>query len=230
MATRALGVAAGTEEALRRADVSGKPLSEGQRTAIGTAGAAIGLTEAIPLDRIVGRLIGAGVADKALTNSELVKLLFPKLKDSLKSGGIQYVAEGLQEGLSGLAQDAVESIYGGRKTSEIGKDFFDDLNTGGGAGLVIDILSRFAGSRIGRRRLKQAGIDPQAYKEWVESGDADKARAEAEEIARKALTPAEPAAPSEVQAKGQGQKPALSAKDRSSLKSIRKIQIMFMAI
>lgn len=190
-ATRAMGAAAGAEEALTRADISGKPLTEGQRVAIGTAGAGIGLTEAIPIDRVVGRLIGAGVANKALTDADIVKLLFPKLKDYAKSGAIQFGAEGLQEGFSGLAQDALESIYGGRSTDEIGKDVFEQFTTGGGAGLVVDILSHLAGTRIGRNRLKRMGIDPQAYKEWVESGEADKAKAEAEEIARKAMAPEE---------------------------------------
>jgi ADP-ribose pyrophosphatase YjhB (NUDIX family) len=190
-ATRAMGAAAGAEEALTRADISGKPLTEGQRVAIGTAGAGIGLTEAIPIDRVIGRLIGAGVVNKALTDADIVKLLFPKLGDRLKSAGVQFGAEALQEGFSGLAQNALESMYGGRPVEEIWTDVGNQFAMGGGAGLVIDILSQLAGTRIGRNRLKRMGIDPQAYKEWVESGEADKAKAEAEEIARKAMAPEE---------------------------------------
>jgi len=189
-AAAALGAAAGTEEALTRADISGKPLTEGQRQAIGAAGAGIGLTEAIPIERIVSKLKGAGVAGKTLTESDIVKLLFPKLGDFLKSGATQAGAEAFQEGLSGLAQDALESMYGGRPISEIGSDVLEQAATGGGAGLVIDMLSTIAGSRAGRRKLKSIGVDPKAFKDWVEAGGADKAKAEAQEYAQKALTPA----------------------------------------
>jgi ADP-ribose pyrophosphatase YjhB (NUDIX family) len=189
-ASAALGAAAGAEEALTRADISGKPLTEGQRKAIGTAGAGIGLTEAIPIERIVSKLKGAGVAGKSLAESDIVKLLFPKLGDFLKSGATQAGTEAFQEGLSGLAQDALESMYGGRPISEIGSDVLEQAATGGGAGLVIDMLSTIVGSRAGRRKLKSIGVDPKAFKDWVESGGADKAKAEAQEYARKALTPA----------------------------------------
>lgn len=197
-ATGALGVAAGVDEAMTRADMSGKPITDTQRAMIGAGGAAIGSTEALPFARLLGKLKGAGVVAEAADDAGIVKQLFPGWKEYLTSAGKQGLEEGAQEGFSNLAQDAMEASYGARATEKIGQDFFENAGTGGAVGVFIDALTTLAGSRAGRARMRQSGVDPDAFRAWAEQQNQEKQRAVADvlgvpvEAAQPAPAPAPP--------------------------------------
>jgi 2'-5' RNA ligase len=173
-----LGVLGGTEEALSRADDSGKKLSPKQRAAIGAAGSLIGSTEALPIGRLFGHLKKAGVVSKAVDEEKLIRELFPKWTDYLKSAAKQAAEEGGQEGFTGVAQDAVEAAYDGRQVNQIGESLFTDVAGGGGVGAVLDIAMKLVGSRGGRRHLREAGIDPNKLRQWYEAEAATGAQQE----------------------------------------------------
>jgi hypothetical protein len=191
----ALGILAGTEESLGRSDASGIPLSDAQRLGVGAAGAAIGSTEALPFGRLLGRLKGAGVIADAVDETQLVKQLFPGLKDYAVSAGKQAIEEGVQEGTSNILQDVTEASYGGRPVNRIGEGLGESVTTGGGVGALVDVLTTLAGSRAGRARLSQNGVDPAALMAWVQSQEVSPSMtAEFDALARENRAPNPPQA------------------------------------
>lgn len=191
----ALGILAGTEESLGRSDASGIPLSDAKRLGVGAAGAAIGSTEALPFGRLLGRLKGAGVIADAVDETQLVKQLFPGLKDYAVSAGKQAIEEGVQEGTSNVLQDVTEASYGGRPVNRIGEGLGESVTTGGGVGALVDVLTTLAGSRAGRARLSQNGVDPVALMAWVQANEVSPSMtAEFDTLARENRAPNPPQA------------------------------------
>lgn len=188
--TATLGVLGGVDEAMTRADMSGKPMSDEQRALVGAGGAAIGSTEALPFARLFGRLKGAGVVAEAADEAAIVKQLFPGWKEYLGSAAKQGVEEAAQEGFSNVAQDALEASYGGRPVGKIGADFVENAGTGGAVGVFVDLLTTLAGSRAGRARMAQAGINPDAFRAWVEQRQSPVESAQ--ETLDRAMTPPPP--------------------------------------
>jgi|GEM_PF-5822773 len=193
--TAAMGVLGGIDEAMTRADMSGKPLSDGQRAAIGAGGAAIGSTEALPFARLFSRLKGAGVVAEAADEAQIVKQLFPSLKDYGWSALKQGAEEATQEGLSNVAQDALEASYGGRPTEKIGSEFLENAGTGGAVGVLVDLMTTMAGSRAGRVRMAEAGINPDAFRAWVAQNAAPNPVDSAAETIQEQTTPPPQPAP-----------------------------------
>lgn len=163
IATAVLGVSGGIEEALSRADASGKDLTTGQRAAIAAGGAALGALEALPVGRLAGILKrGGAVLPKGLDVAALRKILYPTAREYGKSAAVGFAAEAAQEGASSVGQDVIEATYGGRAPGDIGEQFTKEASLGGLVGATFDVLMRAAGSRVGRARLRRAGIDPDA--------------------------------------------------------------------
>ncbi len=184
-----LGALSGAEEAAGRADVSRIPLSEGQRLAVAAAGGLLGSTEALPFGRLLNRLKSAGVVAKGVNETDVIKGLFPKIKEYGTSAVKQFVREGGQEALAGAGQDVIEATYEGRPAERIGESFWEDFKMGGGVGSFIDILTTMAGSRAGRARLRKSGIDPAALRDWEKSGGKEAEVAEASKPIEEAPAP-----------------------------------------
>lgn len=163
VAAAAAGVGLGTEEALSRADESGEDLTTGGRAGVALGGAALGSLEALPMGRLAGMLKrGGAVLPKGINLAELRKILYPTAKEYGKSAAVGFGGEAAQEGVSSVGQDVIEASYGGRQVGEIGEEFTKEASLGGLVGATFDVMMRAAGSRVGRVRLRRAGIDPDA--------------------------------------------------------------------
>lgn len=153
----------------------GEAVTGGEEMAALLAGTGIGLTEMIPVNRLLKK---AGTFDPE-KGSALLDIfarinkkdaVAGKLSDDiarLLKGAVQQGAyEGLQESLAGIAQDAASMIYD--EDVDIGESFLEDLFVGGGVGAIADPLIEALGGRrtvankIYRdreRRLRERVID-----------------------------------------------------------------------
>jgi len=160
------GVAMHIEDALSRADRSGVPLTPREQATVLTSAVPLGLSEALPFERLLDLWKGARVASKTLGVRELAEQLYPRWRDYLGSAAVQAAAEGGQETFSGLGQDVLQASYGGLDAGDVGQQWKTDLAGGGGVGAFLDVVMKLAGSRMGRARLRAGGIDPQALRNW----------------------------------------------------------------
>jgi len=110
-------------------------------------GSLVGLTELLPIHRILSRITkSASPAFKAG--------IAAKIKGALVSGGI----EGIQEVAASIMQDAVErGIY--NEELPFNDSLMDDFTVGGAVGAAADLALNVAAGRSGRKRNRQAEQD-----------------------------------------------------------------------
>jgi hypothetical protein len=129
-------------------------------------GAAIGLTELAPVERLF-RGLPADVAGQSLAKS-----IMPRLINAAKTGGV----EGVQEVTAGLLQDfTARGLYD--PNTPIGESAWDDLTVGGAVGAAADLVVNYA---AGRRKsaLNQAALEEERRLREKEAAD-EQARREA---------------------------------------------------
>jgi hypothetical protein len=132
----------------------GEQVSTGEEIGALLAGTGIGLTEMIPVNRLLKK---AGKFDpvqgSALLNilarvnkrGEVAGKISDDITRLLKGSATQGVYEGLQEAIAGSLQDAASMIYD--EDVDIGESFLEDLLVGGGVGAIADPLIEALGGR-----------------------------------------------------------------------------------
>ena len=128
-----LGVGAGAGEASERARAAGATQEERNRAT--RFGAAVGVTEALPLRRVLGKLTGD-------LGEEVVQGFRQRIVSALRTGG----EEAAQEAAAGIAQNLIERGY--NVDQAILEGAGEAAALGGGAGATIQVLvDLFAGRR-----------------------------------------------------------------------------------
>ena len=132
----------------------GEAVTGGEEMAALLAGTGIGLTEMLPLNRLLKKADkfdpekGSALLD-IFARINKRDAVAGKLSDDiarLLKGAVQQGAyEGLQESLAGVAQDAASMIYD--EDVDIGESFLEDLFVGGGVGAIADPLIEALGGR-----------------------------------------------------------------------------------
>ena len=141
IATGAFAATSGAGEAAQRAKAAreeGVDVSEGQEDFATAQGAIVGLTEMLPISRILGRV------PKNIPKGEKDYLI-----NLFKSAGIAAAEEGGQEVSAAILQNMIERGYNPNQEIIEGS-LMDDLTIGAGVGALADItLNAFAGRRKG---------------------------------------------------------------------------------
>lgn len=172
-ATAALGGALGAGEAVERAQTAPIEYSPGEKAAIIGGGILLGLTDAIPWGHWAARLKSATGIGKKVTEEELRAVLQPALKEYAQRTAQQFVEEGSQEALQNIGQDMLQVATGSKQPNEVGETVADEFLAGGGVGATMEILSVLVGSRVGRARLREAGIEPEQVEELIQETKAE---------------------------------------------------------
>ena len=136
--------AVGSEEARQRADqarLEGIDISAGDKALAQLGGTAVGFTELAPLERIANPLRAVLRGIPASKADEIAPGLFNSAKRMLATGGV----EGLQEGLSNVAQDLIaKGIY--NPNLDIGQSALGDAAMGASVGAfaqgAIELLTK----------------------------------------------------------------------------------------
>ena len=136
--------AVGSEEARQRADqarLQGIDVSAGDRLTAQLGGTAVGFTELAPLERIASPLRAVLRGIPASRADEIAPGLFNSAKRMLATGGV----EGLQEGLSNVAQDLIaKGIY--NPNLDVGQSALGDAAMGASVGAfaqgAIELLTK----------------------------------------------------------------------------------------
>lgn len=141
IATGAFAATSGAGEAAQRAKAAreeGLDVSEGEEDFATAQGALVGLTEMLPISRILGRV------PKNIPRGEKDYLV-----NLFKSAGIAAAEEGGQEVGAAVLQNMIERGY--NPNQEIFEEsLMDDLTVGGAVGALADItLNAFSGRRKG---------------------------------------------------------------------------------
>ena len=134
----AAGSALGANEPIMRvADAisKGKEVSPEDFITATRLGGVIGLSEILPLQRVMGDFINLLRRVPAGSQEEAIKKVGGRIKRALGTG----VAEGTQELLAGIAQDFVERGYIDPE-AEIGGTASDEFIYGGSAGAALSLL------------------------------------------------------------------------------------------
>jgi hypothetical protein len=141
IATGAFAASTGAGEAVQRAKAAreeGLDVSEGQEDFATAQGALVGLTEMLPISRILGRV------PKNIPKGEKDYLI-----NLFKSAGIAAAEEGGQEVSAAILQNMIERGYNPNQEIIEGS-LMDDLTIGGAVGALADItLNAFSGRRKG---------------------------------------------------------------------------------
>ena len=141
IATGAFAASSGAGEAAQRAKAAreeGLDVSEGQEDFATAQGAIVGLTEMLPISRILGRV------PKNIPKGEKDYLI-----NLFKSAGIAAAEEGGQEVSAAILQNMIERGYNPNQEI-LEESLMDDLTIGAGVGALADItLNAFAGRRKG---------------------------------------------------------------------------------
>jgi len=141
IATGAFAASSGAGEAAQRAKAAreeGLDVSEGEEDFATAQGALVGLTEMLPISRILGRV------PKNIPRGEKDYLI-----NLFKSAGIAAAEEGGQEVSAAILQNMIERGYNPNQEIIEGS-LMDDLTIGGAVGALADItLNAFAGRRKG---------------------------------------------------------------------------------
>ena len=159
VAPLAVGVGAGEQaQRIEQARERGIQVSQGQEDAAILAGGVIGVSELLPVERLLRRIPG-NVPD------ELKDGILAKLKSAAVSGTI----EGVQETVAGISQDLIEKgIY--NEDIEVGDSLFDDFTVGAGVGALADLVVNYASGR--RNRLSdEAAREREAQLRQAEERD-----------------------------------------------------------
>ena len=159
IATGAFAASTGAGEAAQRAKATreeGLDVTEGQEDFATAAGAIVGLSEMLPISRILGRV------PKNIPRGEKDYLI-----NLFKSAGIAAAEEGGQEVSAAILQNMIERGY--NPNQEIIEDsLIDDLTVGGAVGALADItLNAFAGRRKGY--MSEAQIENERKAREIES-------------------------------------------------------------
>lgn len=170
-----LGVGGGIERVqddIQLAHMKGMDLSEDEKFKQRLLGGIIGSTEALPLERVAGKLvrplmkvIGKGTGEAA---EEALKELTQgrTLRGYLKGAGEQAAAEATQSVGSEIGYRALNKSYD--PSVDIFKDLGSEAAAGGGIGALMDLALRGAGHVAARRRgipeakLSEPVVDDQA--------------------------------------------------------------------
>jgi hypothetical protein len=136
--------AVGSEEARQRADqarLEGMDVSAGDRLTAQLGGTAVGFTELAPLERIASPLRAVLRGIPASRADEIAPGLFNSAKRMLATGGV----EGLQEGLSNVAQDLIaKGVY--NPNLDVGQSALGDAAMGASVGAfaqgAIELLTK----------------------------------------------------------------------------------------
>jgi hypothetical protein len=136
--------AVGSEEARQRADqarLEGMDVSAGDKLTAQLGGTAVGFTELAPLERIANPLRAVLRGIPASKADEIAPGLFNSAKRMLATGGV----EGLQEGLSNIAQDLIaKGIY--NPNLDVGQSALGDAAMGASVGAfaqgAIELLTK----------------------------------------------------------------------------------------
>ena len=136
--------AVGSEEARQRADqarLEGIDVSAGDRLTAQLGGTAVGFTELAPLERIASPLRAVLRGIPASKADQIAPGLFNSAKRMLATGGV----EGLQEGLSNVAQDLIaKGIY--NPNLDVGASALGDAAMGASVGAfaqgAIELLTK----------------------------------------------------------------------------------------
>ena len=169
--TAAFGALASIEESLRRLEDSGIEITDTQKAGLVAASALLGSSEALPAERLIGHFKRTGVISSGISAKSLMTSLFPSLKEYAKSGAKQFALEGGQELSTDLGQDILETLYGGRTAGKIGENSLEAFNEGGKVGFFLDVLTKLAGSSLGRSRLRNSGVKVTKFKKFLADGD-----------------------------------------------------------
>jgi len=141
IATGAFAASSGAGEAAQRAKAAreeGLDVSEGEEDFATAQGALVGLTEMLPISRILGRV------PKNIPRGEKDYLI-----NLFKSAGIAAAEEGGQEVSAAILQNMIERGYNPNQEIIEGS-LMDDLTIGGAVGALADItLNAFSGRRKG---------------------------------------------------------------------------------
>jgi len=150
-----MAVTGGAGEQAQRIDQErelGAEISAGQEITALLGGAGVGATEMIPINRLFSKVTPE--TGSALLNifSRLDKRnpMSGTISDDIirltKGAASQGFAEGLQEGLAGMAQNVVSNVAYDADI-EVGDSFLDDLMVGGGVGAIADVVVDAMGGR-----------------------------------------------------------------------------------
>jgi hypothetical protein len=141
-ATATLAAPIGSGEGIQRVDqarAEGIEVSEAQEDAAVLFGAAIGLTELAPVDRLLRGLDPNKLSDDLIVN------IMQRLSSAMGSGGL----EALQETSASLMQDLAErEIY--NPDLQLGQEAWDSFTVGGAVGFTADLVLNAMGVRRNR--------------------------------------------------------------------------------
>ena len=177
----------GSGEGIQRVDqarAEGIEVSEDQEDAAVLFGAAIGLTELAPVDRLLRGL------DPSKLSNDLKVNIMQRLSSAMGSGGV----EALQETSASLMQDLVErEIY--NPDLQLGKEAWDSFTVGGAVGFTADLVLNAMGVRRNRdNRVTQEADELQKRAEEEERAAIRRSQFErgavAEEVVEEEIDPA----------------------------------------
>ena len=128
----AVGVAEASERMRQYEAEQGIDLSVADRNLAYALGIPLGATEILPIVR------PASILFSKITKSGLPKETVDGYVDLLRSAFVTGTAEGIQEALAGIGQDAIEKgVY--NEAATIGESLASDFGYGGGAGAIFDV-------------------------------------------------------------------------------------------
>lgn len=158
-ATVPLVQAIGSGEGIQRVEqarAEGIEVSEAQEDAAVLLGAAIGLTELAPVDRLLRGL------DRSKLSDDLKINIMQRLASAMGSGGV----EALQETSASLMQDLAErEIY--NPDLQLGQEAWDSFTVGGAVGFTADLVLNAMGVRrdtTRKSRKKQTSFKKETKK------------------------------------------------------------------
>ena len=153
--------------------------------------AAVGTTEALPFKRLFSRI--SKVLPKGVKQKDFLQFKSKSL-EKLTSAAKQGFAEGTQEVLAGIAQDAIElNIYNPTDDRPLidTESMWDEFTLGGAAGAILDALTSGHINRRGRltkdieqKREAQLRVEEEkAGERYLDMAEAAKIRVEEERVA-----------------------------------------------
>ena len=148
--TASLGMMASGPQGYNDAIANGA--SEGEAFAAWLLNAGLGVSEVIPLNKMIGRLTGTGAATG--------------LRQALVNAGREGMEEAMQEWLQGRGANAIAAwIVAYDPDRKLMAEWKDDAKVGGATGVILSLLSSIVGVRVHRKRQEESGIDPEAIKD-----------------------------------------------------------------
>jgi hypothetical protein len=158
----------------------GNDITTGSEAAALLGGAGVGATEMIPINRLFSKVTPE--TGSALLNifsrmdkrSPLAGSVSDDIIRLTKGAASQGFAEGLQEGLAGMAQNVVSNVAYDADI-EVGDSFLDDLMVGGGVGAIADVIVDAMGGRRTVANKIYRDKEEQLRKQRIERYNAEQA-------------------------------------------------------